>query len=181
MVETTNIAFLRGINVGGKHRLPMADLRSMFEAAGASTVRTLLQSGNVVFTCGAAEVVDMVAAVERAIATELDFEAPIATRTVDEVEAALSACPFVEDDPDGKSVLVGFLLDAPDATRVAALDPERSPPDRFEVIGREIHLSCPNGVARSRCTNAWFDRSIGSTSTFRNLATLRRVLEVARS
>lgn len=179
--RTTHLAFLRGINVGGRHRLPMADLREAFEDAGAASVRTWIQSGNVLFDAAPTRATSIVRAVERWIGDERGFDAPIVVRSETELASALETCPFAGDDPDGKTVLIGFSANAFDAARVAALDPDRSPPDRFRVIGREIHLSCPDGVARSRCTNAWFDRQLDTTCTFRNLATLGRVLEMART
>jgi len=181
MTTATHIAFLRGINVGGRHRLPMAELRAAFERAGAANARTWLQSGNAIFDLPRARVERCVRAVADWIEEAHGFTAPVVVRDARELAAAVAACPFEDDDPTGRSVLIGFCLDAPIAARVAALDPERSPPDRFEVIGREVHLSCPDGVARSRCTNAWFDRRLGTTSTFRNLATLRKVLDLAGS
>lgn len=169
-------ALLRGINVGGKHRLPMKDLIAIFEALGCEDVRTYVQSGNVVFDAAAGRVRTIVGAVEEAVGAEHGFELRLVTRSAVELARTLDASPFALDSADEARVLVGFLGERPDPERVRALEPDRSPPDRFEVVGREVHLDCPNGLARSRCTNAWFDRVLGTTSTFRNLRTVRRVL-----
>ena len=64
----------------------------------------------------------------------------------------------------------------PSAARVRELDPDRSPGDLFRVVGREIYLMCPNGVARTKLTNAWFDAQLGTVSTFRNWRTARKLL-----
>jgi uncharacterized protein (DUF1697 family) len=68
-----------------------------------------------------------------------------------------------------------FLRDAPAKAKIAALDPDRSPPDTFVVKGREIYLSCPNGVGRSKLTNAWFDTKLATISTSRNWRTVLKL------
>ena len=62
------------------------------------------------------------------------------------------------------------------AQRVAALDPNRSPPDQFRVVGREIYLCLPNGVARTKLTNAFFDSRLATVSTLRNWRTLLELM-----
>ena len=74
---------------------------------------------------------------------------------------------------------VVFLADAPDAEHVEALDPNRSSPDEFAVRGREIYLHCPNGLARSKLTNSYFDSRLSTISTMRNWKTVRKLLELA--
>ena len=66
----------------------------------------------------------------------------------------------------------------PSAAQVHSLDPDRSPPDRFEVRGRDVYVDCPNGVARSKLTNAWFDSKLSTISTGRNWATVLKLAEM---
>jgi uncharacterized protein (DUF1697 family) len=73
---------------------------------------------------------------------------------------------------------VAFLADAPGAKRTALLDPGRSPPDRFVLRHREIYLHFPNGVARTKFTNVYFDSKLGTMSTVRNWRTVLRLLEL---
>ena len=75
-------------------------------------------------------------------------------------------------------MLVFFLADLPDRAHVEALDPNRSPGDEFAVMGREIFLHCPNGVARSKLTNSYFDSRLSTTSTGRNWRTVRKLLDM---
>jgi len=72
-----------------------------------------------------------------------------------------------------------FLADRPPPGKIAALDPKRSPPDEFEVRGREIYLRCPNGVGRSKLTNEYFDTKLSTTSTMRNWRTVLKLVEMA--
>jgi uncharacterized protein (DUF1697 family) len=71
-----------------------------------------------------------------------------------------------------------FLADRPSPARVATLDPKRSPPDEFEVRGREIYLRCPNGVGRTKLSNSYFDAKLATTSTMRNWRTVVKLVEM---
>jgi uncharacterized protein (DUF1697 family) len=152
----TFVALLRGINVGGKNKLPMKDLVAMFERAGCVTARHYIQSGNVVFEAPPA----------------LAAKIPTLVRSAKELRAAAAGNPFLAAAADPDALHVMFLADAPSKTAIAALDPQRSPPDAFAVEGREIYLSCPNGVARTKLSNAWFDAKLATTSTGRNWRTV---------
>lgn len=74
---------------------------------------------------------------------------------------------------------VAFLAQVPDDLWVADLEPQRSPPDLFQVRGRDIFLHCPDGVARTKLTNAYFDSKLATTSTVRNWQTVTALLEMA--
>ncbi|MCR9248166.1 MAG: DUF1697 domain-containing protein [bacterium] len=177
-----HVALLRGINVGGKHRLPMKQLVAIFESHGAEDVLTLIQSGNVVFRGSARLARSIAGAVAKSIEQECGFEAPVVVRSAAQFHAAIGACPFL---PSGKGrgkagdsaehVHVGFCAKRPTAARIAALDPDRSPGDRFTVLGAEVYLHLPNGAARTKLTTAWFDSGLATTTTFRNWRTLERI------
>lgn len=175
------VALLRGINLGGKNKLPMAKLVRAFEAAGASDVRTYVQSGNVVFAAAATEAAPIVAAVVAGIREREGISAPIVLMTVDEVAEVLDSSPFLRAGAAPESVHFAFLSDAPSAARVAALAQDRSPGDAFAVDRRVVHLHLPNGVARTKLTNAWLDAQLATVSTLRNLRTVRALVELGRS
>ena len=148
------VALLRGINVGGKNMVAMPKLVKLFEKAGARDVSTYIQSGNVLFEATAAVAKKLPAAIGM----------PCVLRTADEWRAL--AHPF---DAPAKFLHVVFLADKRDAS---VLDPARSPPDRFEVHGREIYLHCPNGIGNSKLTTTYFDSKLGTTTTIRNWNTV---------
>jgi uncharacterized protein (DUF1697 family) len=175
-----HVALLRGINVGGKNPLPMKELAAMVEAAGASDVRTYIQSGNVIFRASPAIARGVAAAVSAAIAGRFGFTAPVVTRSAAELEAIAESNPFLGRGADPATLHVVFLADEPAPERVAALDPRRSPPDELEVRGREIFLRCPNGYARTKLTNAYFDSKLATTSTVRNWRTVLQLVELAQ-
>jgi uncharacterized protein (DUF1697 family) len=174
-----HVALLRGINVGGKNKVPMADLSEVFEEAGCTSVRTYIQSGNVVFEAPRGGAGKLAAALAARIARRFGFEVPVVLRTADELEQVVRGNPFLEGGTAAEALHVAFLADRPTPAGVARLDAGRSPPDSFRVVGSEIYLHLPNGVARSKLTNAYFDSRLSTTTTVRNWRTVLKLLEVA--
>ncbi|MXY92657.1 MAG: DUF1697 domain-containing protein [Caldilineaceae bacterium SB0670_bin_27] len=174
-----NIALLRGINVGGKNKLPMKELAALFADAGCDEVRTYIQSGNVLFRTGSADVEEISAIISASIRNRYGYQVPVVTRTGQELQEIVKANPFLAAGAEADKLHVMFLAELPDSDSVEALDPARSPGDEFAVQGREIYLHCPNGVARSKLTNSYFDSKLSTTSTSRNWRTVRKLLELA--
>ena len=83
--------------------------------------------------------------------------------------------PYIQRGGDPKTLHAACLTATPDPDRAARLDPRRSAPDQFELRGETIYLNQPNGVARSKLTNAWFDSTLGVVCTMRNWATIARL------
>ena len=172
------VALLRGINVGGKNKLPMAKLVTFFEELGCEDVRTYIQSGNLVFSASAALTKTLSGRISARIEQDLGLRVPVLLRSRRELTNALQAHPLAGRGVDEKALAVMFLADRPPAARVRKLAPDRSPGDRFTVVGREVFLLCPNGVARTKLTSAWFDRELATVSTTRNWRTARKLLEM---
>ena len=163
-----HVALLRGINVGGKNLLPMKDLVVMFESAGCGDVATYIQSGNVAL--------DVPPAVE--LTKRFGHRVPLVMRSAAEISAAIASNPFAKDDSDTAQLHLAFLAAAPNAAQIASLDPKRSPPDEFAVIGRDLYLKLPNGVGKTKFTNAYFDGKLATTSTVRNWRTVNTLLDM---
>jgi uncharacterized protein (DUF1697 family) len=168
------VALLRGINLGAKRRVPMADLRALMGELGYEDVRTVLQSGNVVFTGakGSAQ-----AKLEAALADRFGFEVDVVLRTVDELAAVVEHDPFGGEADDLKRYFVVFLPGKPDAARLAELEAEDWSPDRFAAHGSELYAWCPGGMQGSRLMKALGKPGIGATATFRNMSTVKKLLE----
>jgi uncharacterized protein (DUF1697 family) len=173
------VALLRGINVGGKNKLPMKDLVALFAQAGADDVRHYIQSGNVVFRATAPLAARLPGLVAREIERGLGLRVPVILRSDDELRAAAKANPLLAAGADPSTLHVMFLERAPGKKEIAALDPGRSPPDSFSLVGREVYLSCPNGMARTKLTNAYFDSTLRTTSTARNWRTVLKLVEMS--
>ena len=174
------LALLRGINVGGKNKILMAHLSEMFASAGCKNVRTFIQSGNVIFECSAKASVQVPRLVAEQIANRLGYNTPVVLRSLVELEEAVSSNPFLKPDSDLGLLHLVFLAALPEPSKVAALDPQRSPGDEYVVRGREIYLSLPNGAGESKLTNAYFDSKLSTISTGRNWRTVTKLLEMMK-
>ena len=171
------VALLRGVNVGGRNKLPMADLRDIFVEAGCAAVQTYIQSGNVVFEAvqDLAERVPEI--VTLAISRRFGFETAVVVRSREELRQVADSNPF-DTSGDPRLMHVAFLQDTPGAEAVTRLDPDRSPPDAFAVRGRNVYLHYPNGVARSKLTNEYLAGQLQTVSTTRNWRTVLTLLEM---
>jgi uncharacterized protein (DUF1697 family) len=175
----TFAAFLRAVNLGEKNKIPMGELKSLFSELGYEDVTTYLQSGNVVFrTPKKAD--GIAAAVERRIADEFGHSVTVLLRTAAELRKIADNSPFVTGESDPKKLHVVFLDSRPGAKAKADLDPDRSPPDRFDVRGREIYLHLPNGSGRSKLTIDYFERRLDAKATARNWRTLTNLVELTQ-
>ena len=174
----THVALLRGINVGGKNLLPMTELAALFEAAGCAGVRTFIQSGNVLLAAPAAVARRLPERIGSLIEERHGLRVPVVLRTAAELRRVAAGHPLSQAGADPRFLHVAFLAAAPDRAAVARLDPARSPPDAFAVVGRDVYLSLPNGAGRTRLTNDYLDRTLGTTSTLRNWNTVRKLAEI---
>ena len=175
--EQRYVALLRGVNVGGKNKLLMADLRDIFTGAGCAAVQTYIQSGNVVFEAAQDLAERVPEIVTRAIRRRFGYETAVVVRSSEELRQVVASNPF-DTSGDPRFLHVAFLEDTPGAEAVSRLDPLRSPPDAFAVRGRNVHLHYPNGVARSKLTNEYLAAQLQTASTMRNWRTVLRLLEM---
>ena len=172
---TTYLAFLRGVNVGGENKLRMQDLVDLFSAAGCKNVRTYIQSGNVIFTADVKLVAKLAARIAEQIQERFGYQTPVILRTAAQLQSILLNPPFKDS---AETLHVMLLAQVPNALRVKTLEPHRSPPDEFAVIGQEVYLKLPNGAARTKLTNAYFDSRLATVGTMRNWRTLTKLLEM---
>ncbi len=172
------VALLRGINVGGHHLVPMADLRATFVAYGAREVSTYIQSGNVLFASDQPEAA-LVPALGGALRERFDFDIPVVIREASELAATAEAHAFAQLEVDEKLLHVVFLGAAPGEQAMSAFDAAAYEPDRLVVTGRDVHVAYPNGSGRSKLTIAVIERAFGGTATGRNWRTVRKLNELA--
>jgi uncharacterized protein (DUF1697 family) len=172
---TAYVALLRAVNVGGRNRLPMADLRAALDARGFESVSTVLQSGNVLLDSPEPEraVAESVRAI---IAGAFGLDIAVIVRSRRELTAVAGKNPFEgRGDRDPTTLYVAFFDERPTAAKVAKLDPDRSADDAFVVSGREVYLDYPHGSGRSRLTLDYLERTLGTRGTARNARTVQRL------
>jgi uncharacterized protein (DUF1697 family) len=164
-----NIALLRGINLGSKRRVAMADLRALLEELGHTDVRTVLASGNAIFT-GRTSRAKLEAALEKRFKMKID----VVLRTMDELRAVIDADPFADAVDNPTRYFVVFLDREP---QLDHLEGEDFAPDRFAVRGTEIYVWCPEGMQNSRLMKALGKPGLAGTATVRNWATVNKLLD----
>jgi uncharacterized protein (DUF1697 family) len=174
----TLVALLRGINLGGKNKVPMADLKVQLAELGLEDVVTYIQSGNAVFRSPVAKT-RVAADIAKRVATAYGLDVKVIVRTPAELGRIAKANPYLPGEKDVSKLHVIYLDRAPKAADKAKLDPDRSPPDEFTVRGREIYLHLPNGLGRSKLTIDYFERRLGVAATARNWNTLLKLIDLA--
>ena len=180
-MSTTYLALLRGINVGGKNKLPMKDLCQLFVEAGCGNVRTYIQSGNVIFSADPSVVAPLPGLVTAHMTQRFGYRVPVMVRTAEQIGDVIRNNPFVAEGAAEDTLHILFLAELPSTHSINGLDPDRSPPDTFIVRGQEIYLRLPNGVAPTKLTNDYFDSKLATTSTGRNWRTVTKLFELLQS
>jgi uncharacterized protein (DUF1697 family) len=169
------VLLLRGVNVGTKNSLPMADLRAMLSRVGCADVQTYVQSGNAVFTTKLATTA-LTKKIEAALAQYMGR--PIATtlRTRDELAAVVDANPFGAVATNPSHFCVTFLSGPPSESALAPLHEATRAPERFHAAGREIYSWHPNGQGRSPLAQALSKLRVPGSVTTRNWNTVQKLL-----
>ncbi|MFI8769973.1 DUF1697 domain-containing protein [Streptomyces sp. NPDC053792] len=179
----TYAVLLRGINVSGHRKVPMAELRSLLEGLGHTDVRTYLQSGNAVFTTdsGAGED-ELRAAIEDAIEERFDFRVDCLVRDGDYLAAAADACPFPAAEVKGKELHAFFCSGPVNSDRFAAIDREAYLPEDFALGDRVLYLYVPDGLGTSRLAPVISRPSVmkGLVTTARNWNTMLKLIEMTQ-
>lgn len=172
------IALLRGVNVGGRGRMAMSDLREAMLDLGHGDVETYLQSGNAVFTSSGTDTASLAAGIERTLEDRLGVDIRVLVRSPDEVAGLVASNPFAPAAATEPAKLhLAFLSDGPDPERLAGLDSKTFAPDRFHPGERALYLWYPNGAGRSKLTGSLLERRLGVTATARNWNTVLALVE----
>ena len=168
------VALLRGINLGARNKVPMAELRQVFEESGAESVRTYIQSGNVLFELPKPDA----AKLERAVAKAFGVESTIVLRSFADIRRLAGAHPFGRDTANS---FVAFLAKKPTKTRLKALDDLDVGRDRFELVRNDLMLRFPSGYQSATLTGAVIEKHLGVPATVRNWRTVAKLAELTES
>jgi uncharacterized protein (DUF1697 family) len=173
-------ALLRSINVGGRNRLPMADLRALVESLGFEDVTTYLQSGNVVFS-GPGSARATAQAIQDRIAADAGLAVPVVVRSGTQLADVVRSTPYGDLGADLKTLHVTFLDSEPGDAGVRELRgrADEFGADRFEIIGTEVYLHCPGGYGETKLNNSYLERRLGVTATTRNWRTVTALADLA--
>jgi uncharacterized protein (DUF1697 family) len=172
------IALLRGINVGKAKRISMADLRALVEELGYHDVRTLLNSGNVVFTAARSAPAGAGARIEEALAARLGVSVRVTVLTAPELGIVMDENPLLGIAADPSRLLVAVLATPADRARAEPLLDESWDPEVLALGSRAAYLWCPGGIAAGRLAEA-VDRRLRGGVTARNWATMTKLRQAA--
>ncbi|HUY48077.1 MAG TPA: DUF1697 domain-containing protein [Streptosporangiaceae bacterium] len=186
----THVALLRGINVGGRNKVAMADLRAVLTSLGHADVATYIQSGNVVFSTAETDTAALAAAIEGAIAERLDVWPRVVVLSRGDLAQVVADNPH-PGEPNPKALHAVFLDTDPDPDVVAAVAvaqdkaAQQGSRDTAQFVGRTMFLHTPDGFGRSelavllgRASGPLSPRGVG---TARNWATVARLLDLCDS
>ena len=141
-------------------------------------VRTYIQSGNVVFDAPRTAPKKLAGEIEQGVARTFGHQISAIIRTRPELKRVAEGNPFAVKGVPPLSLHVMFLAESASSSGIKELDPDRSPPDHFEVRGREIYLLYPKGMGRSKLTIGYFEKRLGTRATARNWKTVTKLLEL---
>ena len=173
---------LRGINVSGKKKIKMDDLRSLYEELSFENVVTYIQSGNVVFESTIKNTTSLKEKIETAIKVKYNFHVNVIIRTADELQKVINKNPFGQVDlaNKGRKYLVTFLSATPSAKSISELQQYVTKPDKLVVYNNEVYLYIPNGYGKSKLSNTFIERKLGVEATTRNWKTIVKLYELSR-
>lgn len=178
---TIHIALLRAVNLGPHRRIAMADLRGLLETLGFAGVRSLLQSGNLVFDSDDLTAAPLEQSLEEAAKRRLGLETDVFVRSLGDWESIVARNPFPEQAAhDPAHLLVMLLKTAPRGTHVTALRRAITGREVLRVAGRHAYMVYPDGIAHSRLTHAMIEAKLGTRGTARNWNTVARLGALAR-
>jgi len=174
----TWIALLRGINVLGHRKLPMAELVAELDKLGLSDIRTYIQSGNVVFRSRRRKVSALSAQIAKAIRSSHGFEPRVMVLSLEALRAAVARNPFPTANDEPKTVHLFFLDAPPPNPDREAIDAVRTGREEYVLDGNVLYLRTPDGFGESKLAQK-VERLLGVPATARNWRSVTKILEMA--
>lgn len=174
----TYIALLRGINVGGHHKLRMQDLVELLESLGLKNVKTYIQSGNVVFQEEQTDTAALSEKISAAIEARRGFKPQTFILDIDTFQTAMAANPFPEAETAPKTLHLFFLDAVPKNPDMSTLEAVKKENEQYQLIDNVFYLHAPEGIGRSKLVDK-VGKGWDVTVTARNWRTVNKVMEMA--
>jgi uncharacterized protein (DUF1697 family) len=183
---TVYVALLRGVNVGAKNRIKMADLQRALEACGLGKVETYIQSGNIIFESNESEEAIRLK-IEDTIKQSFGLTISTVLRSAEELSQLIQNCPFTEKEireaeaanTEGESLYVALLQKAPPKEKTETLNRYITPDDAYQIRNRDIYLLLKHSIRNSKLAGA-LDK-LGVQVTVRNWNTIQKLAELAKA
>ncbi|MDX1774517.1 uncharacterized protein (DUF1697 family) [Oceanihabitans sediminis] len=174
------IGILRGINVGGKRKILMVDLKSTCEKLGLKNVTTYIQSGNLIFNSDKPNS-ELENELEKAITEKYGFDVPVIVRTEKELENSINNNPFFDKDTDIKQLHLTFLKEKPNMENLEKILTFKYEPDKFQIEDKDAFIFCAEKYHESKLTNNFFEKQLKVGATTRNWKTVMKLSELSKN
>lgn len=175
------IAFLRGINVGGRNKIKMTDLKNMFEDLCCNNVKTYIQSGNVIFNYNISDTVKLADKIEQKVLETFGFNVITIIRTYEELQVIIDSNPFIKETGiEPEKLYITFLKNSLEPNPVI-LDVNKQGNERFYINSGEVYLYCPYGYGGTKLNNATFEKKLKTAATTRNWKVVNDILKISKN
>jgi len=171
-------ALLRGINVGGRKKVPMAALRELLADLGYAEVVTHLQSGNAVFSSPGKSPHSLARTIADRIAGEFGMDVKVVIRTGGELADIVRRSPLPDGPENPSRFFVAFLSATPEPAETGAVESMSFGPDRIWISGTEAYVWCSGGAADTLLTNNFVEKRLKVTATSRNWNTVLKLADL---
>ncbi len=171
------IALLRGINVGGHKKVPMAELREVLTTSELENVQTYIQSGNVIFQSSEENKVKLEAIINKAINAHFGFDVPVLVRSKEEIKAILDDCPF----PEEKKVVSYFIMlsETPKKDLIDETSKQILPNEEFVITNNCVYIFYALGAGKAKLGINWFEKKLKVKATARNYRTMAKLIDMS--
>lgn len=174
---TKYIALLRGINVSGQKKIPMAELREILDKIGLENVQTYIQSGNLIFNSSETDNKSMELVIHEAIKSHFGFEVPVLVLKSQELKQIFDDCPFSSEKKENSYFMM--LYTSANKNLVHEISKLSYPNEEFYITDSCVYFYCSLGYGKAKMNNNFFERKLKVTATARNYKTMVKLLSLS--
>lgn len=171
---TTYILLFRGINVGGKRTIKMAELKACLAEIGLENVQTYIQSGNVVFQSDRDNHDALSADISACVGQQFGFQPSLMLLTQETLNQAIAQCPFEQSAENGKLLHFYFLANQPQSNALTKLNDVKADSESISLSERTLYLLAPDGIGRSTLVKQ-MEKRLDVSATGRNWNTVNQL------
>lgn len=175
----TYLAFLRGINIGGRNIIKMVDLAKKLEPLKFKNLSTYIQSGNLIFNYPKADNQILAYKIKTLIEKEFGYQVPVIVSKAEELHGIIRNNPYANNLKEESSLHVSYLSEMPTQAAIDSLTNYANLPNEFKIGDKAVYLYCPNGYSKTKLTNNFLEKQLDVTATTRNWRTSNKLVELA--
>lgn len=178
----TFVSLFRAINVGGNNAVKMPVLKELHETLGLTKVSSYLQTGNVVFESDEADPAQLAARIKKEFEKTFGFSTEVMVRSAAELKALFNKNPYLnQPEKETKWIVIMFLSASPNEQAKEALLKAYTGPEEFVIEENELYIYYPEGIGRSKLSNAFIEKKLKVLGTGRNWNTVTKLLELVQA